>query len=44
MHDALDEAISKFAISYTKQTEADYEALTKAKRAGRVKVVIETSH
>ena len=32
--DALDEAISKFAISYTKQTEADYEALAKAKRTG----------
>jgi hypothetical protein len=44
LHDALDEAISKFAISYTKQTEADYEALAKAKRTGRVKVVIETSH
>jgi Uncharacterized protein conserved in bacteria (DUF2252) len=42
--DALDEAISKFAISYTKQTEADYEALAKAKRTGRVKAVIETSH
>jgi uncharacterized protein (DUF2252 family) len=39
--DALDEAIGKFAMSYAKQTEQDYEALVKAKRTGRVKVAIE---
>jgi hypothetical protein len=42
--DALDEAIGKFAMSYAKQTEQDYEALVKAKRAGRVKVATEASH
>jgi len=35
--DALDEAIGKFAKSYAKQTEQDYEAFAKAKRAGRIK-------
>ena len=35
--DALDEAIGKFAMSYAKQTEQDYDALAKAKRAGRIK-------
>jgi len=35
--DALDEAIGKFAMSYAKQTEQDYEAFVKAKRAGRIR-------
>jgi uncharacterized protein (DUF2252 family) len=39
--DALDEAIGKFAMSYAKQTEQDYETLAKAKRTGRVKVAME---
>jgi uncharacterized protein (DUF2252 family) len=38
--DALDEAIRKFAISYAKQTEQDYEALVKAKRTGRIKAAL----
>ena len=42
-NDALTEAICKFAMSYTKQTEQDYEAFVKAKRAGRIKVAPETS-
>ena len=36
-NDALTEAICKFAMSYTKQTEQDYEAFVKVKRAGRIK-------
>jgi uncharacterized protein (DUF2252 family) len=39
--DTLDEAIGKFATSYAKQTEQDYEKLIKAKRNGRIKVVSE---
>jgi len=39
--DALDEAIRKFAMSYAKQNEQDYEALVKARRIGRVKAVLE---
>jgi len=35
--DALDEAIAKFAMSYSKQTEEDLETLVKAKRTGRIK-------
>ena len=35
--DALDDAIGKFAMSYAKQNEQDYEAFTKAKRSGRIK-------
>jgi uncharacterized protein (DUF2252 family) len=38
---ALDEAIDKFAMRYAKQTEEDYEKLAKAKRSGRIKVVLE---
>ena len=38
---ALDDAIVKFAMSYAKQTEQDHEALVKAKRAGRIKAVME---
>jgi hypothetical protein len=41
--DALDEAISEFAISYAKQTEQDYDTFAKAKRAGRIKVTVEVS-
>ena len=35
---ALDDAISKFALSYARQTERDYEALEKARRTGRIPV------
>jgi hypothetical protein len=42
--DVLDEAIGKFAMSYAKQTEQDYEAFASAKRTGRIKVAIEPSH
>jgi len=41
--DALDEAISEFALSYAKQTEQDYDAFAKAKCAGRIKVTVEAS-
>ena len=34
--DALDEAIGKFAIAYSKQTEQDHAALDKARRTGRI--------
>jgi uncharacterized protein (DUF2252 family) len=34
--DALDDAFAKFAISYVRQTEQDYEALRHAKRMGRI--------
>ena len=42
--DAVDEAIGQFAMNYTKQTEQDYDALAKAKRTGRIKASVETSH
>lgn len=35
---ALDEAIGKFALSYSKQTDQDHEALDKARRTGRIRV------
>jgi len=35
--DALDESISRFAMSYARQTEQDYEAFAKSRRAGRTK-------
>jgi Uncharacterized protein conserved in bacteria (DUF2252) len=35
--DALDEAIAKFALSYARQTEQDFEALAKSRRTGRIK-------
>ena len=35
--DALDDAITKFAISYARQTEQDHEALMRAEKAGRIK-------
>ena len=35
--DALDDALAKFAMSYARQTEQDYEALAQAKRTGRIK-------
>jgi len=35
--DALDDALAKFAISYARQTEQDYEALALAKKTGRIK-------
>jgi len=35
---ALDEAIGKFAMAYSKQTEQDHAALDKARRFGRIKV------
>jgi len=34
----LDEAIGKFALAYSKQTERDHAALEKARRTGRIKV------
>jgi uncharacterized protein (DUF2252 family) len=40
--EALDEAICKFALKYAEQTEQDHHSFTKAKRAGRIKVAIET--
>ncbi|TAJ92159.1 MAG: DUF2252 domain-containing protein [Reyranella sp.] len=36
--DALDEAIGKFAMAYSRQTDEDYEALDKARRTGRIRV------
>jgi hypothetical protein len=36
--DALDDAFAKFATSYARQTEQDYDALSSAKRTRRVKV------
>jgi Uncharacterized protein conserved in bacteria (DUF2252) len=35
---ALDEAVGKFAMAYSKQTEKDHVALDKARRSGRIKV------
>ncbi len=35
---ALDEAIGKFAMAYSRQTEQDHAALDKARRFGRIKV------
>jgi hypothetical protein len=32
----LDDAMAKFALSYARQTERDYEALQKARRIGRI--------
>jgi uncharacterized protein (DUF2252 family) len=37
--DKLDKAIAKFAFAYTEQTIRDHEALLKAIKAGRVKVI-----
>ena len=34
---ALDEAIGRFAMAYSKQTERDHAALDKARRMGRIK-------
>ena len=42
--DALDDAISKFAISYARQTERDYEAFSNWKKAGRIKAAVRSSH
>ncbi len=36
--DALDEAIGKFAMAYSRQTDEDHEALDKARRTGRIRV------
>ncbi|CAN5167191.1 DUF2252 domain-containing protein [soil metagenome] len=35
---ALDEAIGRFAMAYSKQTEKDHAALEKARRSGRIEV------
>jgi uncharacterized protein (DUF2252 family) len=35
---ALDEAMGKFALAYSKQTEQDHAALRKAQRSGRIEV------
>ena len=42
--DALDEAMTAFALSYAEQTEEDFEAFVKAKRMGRIKAAVGTSH
>jgi hypothetical protein len=36
--DALDDAMSKFALAYMTQTQQDYETLDGARRSGRIKV------
>jgi Uncharacterized protein conserved in bacteria (DUF2252) len=41
--DALDEAIGQFALSYAKQTEQDFGAFDKARRAGVIKATMEPS-
>jgi uncharacterized protein (DUF2252 family) len=42
--DALDEAIAKFAMSYAKQTERDYDAFAKSRRRSGIKAATEGSH
>ena len=37
----LDDAIARFALAYAKQTEQDYAALDKARRAGRITAAAE---
>jgi uncharacterized protein (DUF2252 family) len=37
---ALDDAFAKFALSYARQTERDYEALERARRTGRIRVAV----
>jgi hypothetical protein len=37
----LDDAITKFALAYAKQTEQDHAALDKARRAGRITAAAE---
>jgi hypothetical protein len=37
----LDDAIAKFALAYTKQTDKDHDALDKARRSGRIRVATE---
>jgi len=39
--DALDDAISKFALAYMRQTEKDHVALAAAKESGRIQVASE---
>ena len=41
--DALDEAIGKFALAYSKQTEHDHTVLERARRSGRINVASENS-
>ena len=36
--ETLDEAIGRFAMAYSKQTDEDYDALDKARRTGRIRV------
>ena len=36
--DELDDAIAKFSLAYSKQTDRDHETLDKARRTGRIKV------
>jgi hypothetical protein len=38
--EVLDEAIAKFAVAYTDQSERDHEGLRKAVQSGRVDAVI----
>jgi uncharacterized protein (DUF2252 family) len=42
--DALDDAISKFAINYAKQTERDHEVFARWRKAGRIKAAVGSSH
>jgi hypothetical protein len=36
--ETLDQAMATFALAYQRQTTADYEALLKAKKSGRIPV------
>jgi Uncharacterized protein conserved in bacteria (DUF2252) len=36
--DGMDDAVARFALAYSTQTERDYDALVKAARTGRIKV------
>ena len=40
----FDEAIASFSCAYADQVERDYEALTAAVKAGRIKTVTESDH
>ena len=39
--DKFDRAIADFAVAYADQSERDHKVLTKAVKAGRLKVVVE---
>jgi uncharacterized protein (DUF2252 family) len=40
---ALDEAVGRFAVAYSRQSEQDHDALRKAQRSGRIEVATEKS-